>query len=184
MKKNVRNFLSHNNLSIVEMNIINGKTNGYNHKATYTLFQNIKKRKHENWRELESHHKTFQKILQLLVQNEKISKTNKNLCLFYMRQSICHCQPDQIRFYFRDLKNYLFHVVAEISVPGGEMATAWLHEDGIQAERDRQHHDAVNPVHHLFCLQDLYKNYTRVVKLYSSENGPSEGALLLMLDRY
>ena len=176
------------------MDTINGKSNGYRKPLqTRIIFQSTKKKSGEDWRELNRHHRIFQNILQLLVRHEKESIENlgnlENIeemeepsSLFYLRQALCVCRPDEIRFFFRSLEYCLFHVVAEMSVPGGEMATAWLHEDRIQTERDRRKRDKGHPVHQLACLYDLYKNHTVKIRLDADENVPSESALLLMLD--
>ena len=139
--------------------------------------------KHQNraWRELIKDRQEFQFILRLLVeQEERESFTNLNW-LFYTRRALCVCNPNIVRFFLRDLGGYLFHVVAQLETVEAKLATSWLHEDGIQLERDAYFTVKDHPVHKILCLNDLYSKSTHKLNLNVKKWRPSEAALSLML---
>lgn len=147
-------------------------------------FETPKESQGKIWRELKQGHGEFQKILRILVKHEKQKLKDENSLLnwlFYMREALCACDPKQLRLFLCNLGGYLFHIVAEAEGASGHLVTSWLHEDGIQAERDLNLLDKTHPVHHLVCMTDFYYESSRDIDLENSERAPSKAALNLML---
>ena len=133
------------------------------------------------WRELNKRHGEFQHILRLLVRYEREEPEDEGNWLLYMRRVLCACEPRQLRFFICSLGGYIFHIVAQAEGPGGYLATSWLHEDGIQAERDLNLFNKDHPVHHLACVTDFYYENSDKIDLEEPKMGLGEAALNLML---
>ncbi len=116
------------------------------------------------WYELFDNIEEFQEILRILVDFENETKENaSDDWLSLLRQALCYCQTKEIRIFIRYLEGYLFHIVAQAERIGGQMAVSWLHEDGIQAERDLKSNKISSEVHHICCMNDLYENHCKPI---------------------
>lgn len=136
----------------------------------------------ESWKELQSRHVEFQRILRLLV-NDQEKEQNANLSwLFNLRKAACLCESWELRVFMKHLGGYLYHIVVEIESLYGNMITTWLHEDGIQSERDMRFTEQDHPVHQLLCMCDLYNDYARKVALseYDKSKWPRYFTLNMM----
>ena len=143
-------------------------------------FESPEKKQSKIWRELNRHHAEFQHILRLLVNHEGHALGSETNWLFHMRKALYTCDSRQLRLFLCNLGGYLFHVVAQAEGPGGHLVTSWLHEDGIQAERDLHLHNKTHPVHYLSCMTDFYHEDSQDFDLESCEKMPSEAALSMM----
>ncbi len=145
-------------------------------------FRAADKRQIKVWRELSERRHEFQNILSLLVEHEKNAPHLDEHWLSYLRQSLCVCNPNLLRIFLCDLGAYLFHVVCQLEETGARMATAWMHEDGIQAERDFYIKEDDHPIHSVVCMTDFYHNHTREIIMTNKKQRPSVAALYLMLE--
>lgn len=133
----------------------------------------------KQWHRLVSAHEEFQRILRLLLEYDERNERQNLSELHYLRQAISTARAEDLCVYIRDMGGYLFHIVAELKVPGGEAATAWLHEDGIQAERDMRSNQPDHAVHKLFCMSDILKEHSESIML---DENIGETTLKLMVD--
>ncbi len=126
----------------------------------------------------------FQYILQLLIAYEEkeyaIKKALPLPWLFHLRRALSVCPCEQVRVFMKNLGGYLFHIVMQAEDLGGRVSASWLHEDGIQAERDRNITVQDHPVHTILCLSDLYAKHTRKFSSDDMSRSPSADTLLLM----
>ncbi len=134
----------------------------------------------KKWRQLTSAHQEFQRILRLLLDyDERNEQQQEHPELHHLRRSLSVAKTEDICIYLRDMGGYLFHIVAKLNTLGGEAVTAWLHEDGIQAERELRKNEAEHPVHKLLCMSDLMRRHSKIIKLNESIG---ESVLKLMID--
>lgn len=137
------------------------------------------------WKELgEARKNDLLTILRLLVEFDERSgraAASSEPELHWLRKAMACALDAEVRFFLKPVGGFVFYVVAELSASGGRAATSWVHEDGVQAEREiwagRQH-----PVHGILCLTDLYARYSQPVPLDLEPEGPGDFALDLMLD--
>ena len=143
-------------------------------------FKSPKKEQKKIWRELNARHDEFQHILRLLVRYEGEESQTEANWLFHTRQALCACSPEQLRFFLCNIGAYVFHVVAQAEGTGAYLATSWLHEDGIQAERELNLFNKTHPVHHLACVTDFYYESSVEIDLEKPKNEIGEAARFLM----
>ena len=155
--------------------------NSYNNFNLSLIFEKIKESNLANWRELIKNKHLFLNLLNLLIDHEEANKTEKNTPDFYLRKAISVAEADDVRIYLRDLGGYLFHIVAELKIVSIFTATSWLHEDGIQMEREKSSTDVNNKAHKIICLTDMFINNTQILDLSNQIVMPSDGAVNLML---
>ncbi len=134
------------------------------------------------WRQLEDHNSAFQHILRLLIKHEQEFEKENLSWLFYIRKAVSLCDPQVLWVFMHSLGGYLFHVVVQIEVSGLRLATSWLHEDGIQSERDARTNQKDHPIHHILCLSDLYAKHTKIINTDTKQGCPSQAAIRLMLE--
>jgi hypothetical protein len=143
------------------------------------------------WKEVVDCKGEFQNILRMLILFDEQSGRYREYGepeLHYMRKAISIADPDLLRIYLRDLGAYVYYVVVELSIGGGRLATAYVHEDGIRLEREQRTDESGHPVHGIVCLSDLFEADARVARvlpanLYEIGPGlPGDMALELMID--
>ena len=133
-------------------------------------FQNSKiNQKFRGWREVVDKNSEFQHILRLLIQNYSKKDNEKQQSLNYLRQAICICKPEEMRIFIQHLGGYLYQIVCQIELQAAYMTTTWLHEDGIQSERDARVEQKQHPIHTLLCLTDFYKKYSKRIDIEENE---------------
>lgn len=114
--------------------------------------------KGDSWRELVSRKEEFLKIVQLLVDfDEKTGRYTRyrDQETHFMRRAVACADQERVRIFLKHLGGYVYSIVAEVSSPGGVVATAWVHEDGIKQEREGA--DSLHPVHNIVCVSDLFE---------------------------
>lgn len=136
------------------------------------------------WRELCERKRDFQDIMRLLIDyDERTGRFERydGSELHYLRKTIALCREADLRIYLRSLGAFVYCVVGELRTAGARVATAWVHEDGIRAEREVWT-DPEHPVHGITCLTDLFQAASRALNLDLEAGGPGDCALELMLD--
>ncbi len=156
--------------------------NGNGHDFEF-IFQSPKKnfKNFSTWRELTENQNYFLHLLKLLLKHEEIDKKNVLTPLFYLRKAISIARTEDVRIFIRDLGGYLYHIVSQLEIESGSMCTAWLHEDGIQTERDEYYSDHNHPAHQLICLTDLFQKNSKVINLVKDLKIPSDATMNLMM---
>lgn len=100
----------------------------------------------------------FQKIVGLLVEfDERTGRYQKygDPENHFMRKAISVADPGSVAFDVKDLGEFVYHVNALYMNDGNECKTAWIHEDGIRAERVAVKAD--HPVHKIVCVTDIFE---------------------------
>ncbi len=138
------------------------------------------------WAELESQKAEFQKIVRLLVEfDERTGRYRRfeDPENHFMRKAISIAQPELLRVFLRHLGGFVYFVVTELNTEHGSVSTSWVHEDGIQLERDEFGEQESHPVHSILCLTDLYREKGRRLGAEIQEiQLNSATALLLMAE--
>ena len=119
------------------------------------------KREPRIWRELVGRKEEFQGIVRLLTEfDERTGRFRRfgDPETHYMRRALCVCDCDLMRVFFRALGGYVYQVAVELRSRSGSVATGWIHEDGIRAEREAFGAEPRHPVHGIVCLTDLYED--------------------------
>lgn len=114
------------------------------------------------WREIEkTEHKTqIQEILGMLLDYDEKSgrmREYKEPELHYLRRAIACGNPAELRFFARDLGDFLYYVVGQLDAGSGLVATGWVHEDGIRVERIEHANLKNHPVHTIECFTDSFE---------------------------
>ncbi|MBI3395032.1 MAG: hypothetical protein HY042_04285 [Spirochaetia bacterium] len=113
----------------------------------------------QTWREIIKRKEEFQKIVGLLVEFDERTGRYQSYGdpeAHFMRKAVSVCRPDDLRVFAKNLGNYVYYVVTELVGSGGHVATGWIHEDGIRAEREGA--ASGHPVHRIICLTDLFQD--------------------------
>jgi hypothetical protein len=134
------------------------------------------------WRELVRRREDFLKIVQLLVDfDEKTGRyaRYRDTETHFMRRAIASADPEKVRVFLRHIGGFVYSIVAEVQSPGGLVATAWVHEDGIRQEREGA--QPGHPVHSIVCVSDLFDADTDASEPESAL--VSQAALDLMTER-
>lgn len=134
------------------------------------------------WRELVKKKDEFLKIVQLLVDfDEKTGRyaRYRDTETHFMRRAIACADPEKVRIFLKHLGGFVYSIVAEVHSPGGLVATAWVHEDGIRQEREGAQKE--HPVHSIVCVSDLFATETDVCEPQAAL--VSQAALDLMTER-
>ena len=155
------------------------KLNG-NHKIEQKVSLRLEKPEARVWKELQAFHKEFQSILSLLIRYDEGEGKEERNWLLHMRRAICAIEHRSLKFFLCHLGGHLFHVIAEAEGLGGYLVTSWLHEDGIQAEREENISNPSHPVHNLLCLTDFYYGNSVEVDLERDKKKLGEAVLALM----
>lgn len=109
------------------------------------------------WKELVRRKEDFLKIVQLLVDfDEKTGRyaRYRDTETHFMRRAVAAADPERVRIFLKHLGGFVYSIVAEVQSPGGLVATAWIHEDGIRQEREGAPKE--HPVHSIVCVTDLF----------------------------
>ncbi len=109
------------------------------------------------WKELVRRKEDFLKIVQFLVDfDEKTGRyaRYRDTETHFMRRAIASADAEKVRIFLRHLGGFVYSIVAEVQSPGGFVATAWVHEDGIRQEREGA--EPGHPVHQIVCVSDLF----------------------------
>lgn len=138
------------------------------------------------FRELLTRKTDFQEMMRLLVDyDERTGRFHRydGAELHYLRKTAALAPPDKLRVYLRQVQPFVYAVVVELATDGARVATAWIHEDGIRAEREVWT-DPEHPVHRIVCMTDLFTTDTTPIALTLDGKipPPSDFALELMLD--
>jgi hypothetical protein len=138
------------------------------------------------FRELLTRKTEFQEMMRLLVDyDERTGRFHRydGAELHYLRKTAALAPPDKLRVYLRQVEPFVYAVVVELATDGARVATAWIHEDGIRAEREVWT-DPDHPVHGIVCMTDLFTTDTTPIAMVFGEAHPppSDFALELMLD--
>jgi len=126
----------------------------------------------KQWKELLSEKEELINILKILVEfDEKTGRWSRygSPELHLMRKAVSLSHSENIRIFIQSLGGFVYYVVAELKSVGGFLSTAWIHEDGIRAERDIYSENDSHPVHGILCLTDLYERSCAVVPLDAPE---------------
>src|SRR6185436_20771078 len=111
-----------------------------------------------DWLEIPANYiREVQKIVRLLVEfDEKTGRyaQYENAENHYIRKAVAVSHQENVHIYLKDMGGDIFAIVAHLANPSGRVTTAWVHEDGIHAERQEAELD--HPVHKIICMTDLY----------------------------
>ncbi|MEQ9363562.1 MAG: hypothetical protein RIF32_04930 [Leptospirales bacterium] len=128
----------------------------------------------------------FQEILRLLVYfDERCGRVKEyeEPELHYMRKIVATCDPGRLRVFVRHLGAHVYYIVAEVHLAGGTLATGYVHEDGIAAERIARASDPAHPVHTVDALSDLLlQGQARSASEDWGPSRPGQAAIDLMND--
>lgn len=111
------------------------------------------------WRELSGRKSEFQDIVRLLCEFDERTGRFRRFAdpqTHYMRKAVASCDPQLLRIFLRELGGFVYHVAVELRCESGSVATSWIHEDGIRAERDTFAGQGEHPVHNITCMTDLF----------------------------
>lgn len=115
------------------------------------------------WKEITKRKEGFQALVAVLVDfDERTARYRRygDPEQHFFRKAIALADPDDLRVFVRKLRGYVYFVVAEVRTECGFCATSWVHEDGVQLERDQLSSEPEHPVHGVNCLSDYYRRYS------------------------
>ncbi len=115
------------------------------------------------WRKLTERMEEFQEILKLLVEFDERThrhRRQKQPELHHMRRALAVGRPKDLEVFIRYLGGSMFFVAAKLTASGGQVASGWLHEDGIYEERQQFADNPDHPVHMIRCMSDLFAAHT------------------------
>ncbi len=121
----------------------------------------IKRTSRPAWRELLGRKDDFQAIVRLLTEFDERTGRFRRFSdpeTHYMRRALAVCDSECLRVFVRSLGGFVYQVAVELRGRAGSVATGWVHEDGIRAERETFSGEARHPVHSITCLTDLYES--------------------------
>lgn len=127
----------------------------------------------------------FSRIVKLLVEfDERTGRylKYKDPETHFMRKTVAIAAPEFVRFHVRHIGGFVYAVVASVDSPGGRVATAWVHEDGIKQERGQHVTEPEHPVHSIECVSDLFDRAVALDTDYVAE-GLARDVRELMADR-
>ena len=137
------------------------------------------------WNELQECKYEFQKIVNLLVEfDEKTGRYRRypDRETHFMRKAISVGDTDCMRIFLQHLGGFVYHVVVELSIKGGQVCTGWVHEDGIRVERDEFQESKTHPVHSILCMTDLYEKNSMPLSDDPVEMCVAESTLTLLFE--
>lgn len=121
----------------------------------------------KEWREIVGRIGEFQVITGMLVDfDERTARFElySNAESHYLRKVVTICQAQHLRLFVRDEGSYLYTIVVEMRSPSGYIVATWVHEDGVQIERENFSDEPNHPVHGILCLTDLLQSGTENVE--------------------
>ncbi|MCB1172041.1 MAG: hypothetical protein KDK39_00675 [Leptospiraceae bacterium] len=120
-----------------------------------------------SWRILNDRTADFRKIVAILTEyDEKRGRVQhyQNPELHCLRKAVTQAVDQDLTVCLRERPGYIYEVVVRYANPQGYFVTHWIHEDGIQSERELFAQDNEHPVHQITCLSDLYQEAARALK--------------------
>lgn len=135
------------------------------------------------WREIKEGKQKFQEIVRILVDFDERTGRHEYQPLkecHYMRKAIALGQQENLRILACSYPSSLYYVAAELKNNQGQVATCWVHEDGIQSERQERRDEPDHPVHNIPCMTDLFE---KNAELAATEKNQLSEVLQQLMDR-
>jgi len=111
------------------------------------------------WVEITERKQEFRQILKLLVEFDERTGRHARYSdpeTHCMRKAISAADPDRTRILLNHLGGFVYNVVAQVETSVGLAISAYVHEDGIKAERAAQAEN--HPIQKIVCMTDLYED--------------------------
>ncbi len=116
-----------------------------------------------DWKELLKRKEQFQEMVAMLVDFDERTGRHRRFGepeQHFFRKAVVSADPNDLRIFMQKIRGYVYYVVVELRTPGGFCATSWLHEDGVQLERDQMLDEPDHPVHGVDCLSDFFRKHS------------------------
>lgn len=114
------------------------------------------------WKEMMQCKERFQGMVAMLAEyDERTGRYRKfgEPEQHYFRRALVVADTEDLRVFMKRMRGFVFYVVVELRTSCGFCATSWVHEDGVELEREAVRDDPDHPVHVFDSLSDFYRRY-------------------------